>query len=107
MQSGIVAALQAEERQLVAELRATLTFRKLDAIRRLIALYGGADGATTEPPLPTGTTHLPITTNGAAVAADGDPAVLSSENDDPGPRAVREGNKAVSVVRAALAAVTS
>jgi len=85
MLSAIVPALQAEERQLVAELRATPAFRKLDAIRRLIMLYGTAT---------------------AAEAAPAEPQMTVPEIEEPATaQGQREGNKAVTAVRAALAAV--
>jgi hypothetical protein len=104
MHASLIAALQSEERQLVTELRATVAFRRLDAIRRLIALYGGAEGAPagSAAAAGAGAAGLPPSTTSA-----GDVPALDEDHDGPGPRAVREGNKAVSVVRAALAAVTN
>jgi hypothetical protein len=103
MHASLIAALQSEELRLVTELRATMTFRRLDAIRRLIALYGGAEGTSAGPPTSAGmgAAGLPR----GKVNADDVPS-LGEDPDDPGSRAVREGNKAVSVVRAALASVT-
>ncbi len=105
MLNNLVPVLQAEERQLVTELRATPTFQRLDAVRRVIALYS----------TPAAAGQLPATAGTAAAAptaANADTAAAVSLPDGeidehhPGPQAVREGNKAVSVVRAALAAVT-
>lgn len=100
MHARILAALQNEERELANELRATMTFRRLDAIRRLIALYGGAEAAPADLP-----PRVAAGLTGAATAGDAVPAEAGEEQ--PGPQAVREGNKAVSIVRAALAAVTN
>ncbi|MBW8270538.1 hypothetical protein [Caldovatus aquaticus] len=99
MPTNLIAVLQSEERQLVAELRATITFQRLDAIRRLIALYGGTSSAPSDPP-PGAAAHPPPAANAAEGASP-------EEFEERGTRAgVRESNKAVSVVRAALAAAT-
>jgi hypothetical protein len=87
MLNTLIPMLQAEERQLVAELRETTTFRRLDAIRRVIALYGATPPAqATTPAEPSSVPEIE-----GAEAASG---------------VVHEANKAVSAVRAALAAVT-
>jgi hypothetical protein len=108
MPNGLMAVLQTEERQLVTELRATPTFRKLDAIRRLITLYGpgssvvGDAGVAASASLPAA---MPPPANGSEP-----PHVRVVENQGSLTAAAtvpaREANKAVSVVRAALAAVT-
>ncbi|MBX6373712.1 MAG: hypothetical protein IRZ13_05670 [Acetobacteraceae bacterium] len=45
MSSAFLALLRTEERQLLAELRATPIFQKLEAVRRVLSLYTGADEA--------------------------------------------------------------
>jgi hypothetical protein len=40
----LLALLRVEERQLLAELRASATFQKLEAVRRVIALYANVGG---------------------------------------------------------------
>ncbi len=45
MSSNLLSLLRIEERQLLAELRATPIFQKLEAVRRVVSLYtGGAAG---------------------------------------------------------------
>lgn len=49
MSSDFLAFLRTEERQLLAELRATPIFQKLEAVRRVLSLYTGADEAAAAP----------------------------------------------------------
>ncbi len=109
MLNNLVPVLQAEERQLVTELRATPTFQRLDAVRRVIALYS-TPAAAGQLPATAGTAAAAPTAANADTAAATAAAVSLPDGEidehHPGPQAVREGNKAVSVVRAALAAVT-
>lgn len=44
MSGNLLALLRTEERQLLAELRATPIFQKLEAVRRVLALYSGTGG---------------------------------------------------------------
>jgi hypothetical protein len=48
MSSNLLSLLRIEERQLLAELRATPIFQKLEAVRRVVSLYTGAAMAGTE-----------------------------------------------------------
>ena len=47
MSSNLLSLLRIEERQLLAELRASATFQKLEAVRRVVGLYAGGGSEDT------------------------------------------------------------
>ncbi|GGG21212.1 hypothetical protein GCM10010964_06770 [Caldovatus sediminis] len=75
MSSNLLALLRTEERQLLVELRATPTFQKLEAVRRVIGLYSGG-GPDAEPPteeLLLGRVEAPGPAHDPAAARDSGP----------------------------------
>jgi hypothetical protein len=96
MQSDLHAALRAEEASLTAELRATATYRRLRAVRRVIDLYGAGAAAADDP-------DEVFSAGPARAAEDGMGASWPRPTDGDG-RETEEAHsaKVLSVVRAAL-----
>lgn len=121
MNSTLVAALHAEERSIIAELRASVTFQRLEGIHKLLALYDAQPSiavsfdAPAEPdrnaapriqlasPAPSapiampGPTAAPVAAPTASGAGSAAPATASNT-----PLQAEEASGVVSSVRAAL-----